>query len=303
MKLKKQSWSGGPIGVASVEVNPPIVNDDGTAYIPLVYQFPIGKGYHIQSESSLVRPFRKLLDSGNPIGKINFIFYSENDQHYIVGSIVNTKKRLIFFPGVKTLKITESPQDEEKLENHTLFVDHLSLEKNWKKYHISLKDKEQNPQLQVKKTKELSDDVVLWFLMAIKSLDKLEEMPKSQEFHLYGKNSQDLTRRLGEFMDARAGSVFQVLDVKGKAESNWYLNLEFFLSKKTSGDYKKESPKTKTVYYTSLVEEPVDTKIENFPTKFHWIRLKEFSGRLWVRVSRMPGILKQDSYFIPGKSF
>ena len=75
MKLKKHSWSGGPIGFASVEINPSIVNDDGTTYIPLVYQFPIGNGGSIQPESSLVRPFRKLLDQGNPIGKINFIFY------------------------------------------------------------------------------------------------------------------------------------------------------------------------------------------------------------------------------------
>jgi len=303
MKLKKSSWSGGVIGTASVAALPPRTDGNGSPYIPLVYQFPVGGGHSISSDSSLVRPFRKLFEDGEPIGKINFIFYTDNNNNYIIGSVANTTKRLIFFPGLTVQKIIESPIDDREILRDSLYIDHLSLDKNWEKFHFTLKEKNKKTKLKARKTKKLKDESTFWFLMAVKSLDKLEKMPKSQEYRLSGPNMEDLKRRQKEFVASRENSIFHVTQVGGTIEPPWYLNLEFFLSNKTLGDYREEVPKPDTIYHTTMVNDPSKKLLKDFHTRFHFVRLPEFDGRLWLRVSRMPGILLEDGYYIPGSDW
>ena len=89
--------SGGVIGGASVRVLDIEWTPEGNPIIPLEYRFPFGMGVSISQSSALVKPFRKLLDNGKPIGKVTFVFFRENGTDFVLGSFAFTD-RIIFFP-------------------------------------------------------------------------------------------------------------------------------------------------------------------------------------------------------------
>jgi len=250
--MKKSEWSGGIVGAASfVPLQPK--NENGISYIPIKYNFPMGTGNSLNDDSALVRSLKGLLVDGKPLRKISFIFYQEKNVHYTVGTVVRSEKYLIFYPALIPSKVTESPPDEETVKDTQLNIDHLTLEENWDKWHFTFKQKKEQRkyQLTTRKTKKINDSLTLWFVMAVQSLDKLEKMPKTQQYKLVYPNYDELLRRYSEFIEARKEVNFPIMGVKGEPENDWYLNLEFFISKKISGNYRQDYPKTPTVYHAN----------------------------------------------------
>jgi hypothetical protein len=75
--------SGGPLAYSRIIPKALQIDANGQPYIPLYYHFPFGKGNSINEYSALVKPFRKLLEEGKPIGKTAFLFYRENDSYFL----------------------------------------------------------------------------------------------------------------------------------------------------------------------------------------------------------------------------
>ena len=136
--------------------------------------------------------------------------------------------------------------------------------------------------------------------MAVQKLEKLEVMPQTQEYRLKVPNSSELDRRVLEFMDAREGSEFPVMEVGGNQEGDWYLNLEFFVDKKMSKNHRDDYPRTSTVYSANHLSDNKIKIIKGLHSRLHHVNMIGFKGRVWVRVAKMPGLLKNDAYFIPG---
>lgn len=310
-KLKKSlfqnensKWSGGVMGVAGFEILP-IRKENELSVLPIKYHFPVGHTQKISNSSSLVKPFKKLLEDGKPIGKISFLFYEDARKYYTIGSIVNTTKRLIFFPGLTSTKVIESPPDKHKIQNIALHIDHLTLEENWKDWHFTFTEKENEKKftVQQRKTKLIKDDLHLWFVMLVQDLSKLEIMPNSQEFLLKTSVDKEIDRRFAEFVETRNGSEFPVMKVGGNPEGKWYLNIEFFVDKKKSKNYRKDYPQTPTVYNANYLSDFQGKIIKGLHSRTHHVHLPNFSGRIWIRISKMPGNLKTEGYFIPGSDF
>jgi len=302
--MKKSEWSGGVVGAANfVPLQPK--NENGISYLPIKYNFPMGTGESLNDDSALVRSLKGLLVDGKPIRKISFIFYKEKNDHYTVGTIILSEKYLIFYPALIPSKVTESLSDEKTIKDIPLNIDHLTLEENWVKWHFSFKQKKEQRKYKLitRKTKKINNSLTLWFVMAVKSLDKLEEMPKTQEYKLVYPNYDELLRRYSEFIEARKQVNFPIMEVKGEPENDWYLNLEFFIDKKISGDYRQDYPKTPTVYHANSFSSNKGNPIPKFYTRDIHVNLPGFEGRLWVRVSRMPGRLEKEGYFIPGSDY
>jgi hypothetical protein len=71
----KDGWSegNGIIGNASLVSLNPLLDENGHPYLPLMYVFPFGTELEVDQNSALVRPFKKVLTDGKPIGDINYI--------------------------------------------------------------------------------------------------------------------------------------------------------------------------------------------------------------------------------------
>jgi hypothetical protein len=300
----KHGWNGKDLGYAQIKILQPRETEQGQPYLPILYNFPIGNGSSIDTNSALVRPFRKLMEEGKPIGKINFVFFTHDEQNYIIGSFVNTKKRLLFFPGLIPNKVTESPSDKKIADGESLHIDHISLDVDWEKWHFTFKENNgRKPKIRTRKTMQISDSLVLWFVMAVRSLDRIEKMPMRQEYRLVGNNLNELNRRYTEFVNACGGSIFPTLGIKENMSGDWYLNLEFFLSSKRNENYMREYPKTPQIYTANQQSSNRDKQINKLHTRDHAIWLNDFDGLVWIRVSKLPGRLDNEAYFIPGSDY
>ncbi len=161
----------------------PEIDKNGDRILPLLYTFPIGNGGSISESSALVRPFKKILRDGKPIGKIYYIFYKDNQEYYVLSSLAYSSGRLIFFPGHIDLRMTwakDRPILSEGLLHH---FDHLTLESDMRTYHLTLLEKEtQGIKYEKMNTKFLGKAMILWFVMGVQSADKLEELQELKHF-------------------------------------------------------------------------------------------------------------------------
>lgn len=292
----KEGWNGGVIGNANISIKQVGLIGSNPA-IELSYNFPIGNKINIDQNSSLVRPFTKLIEDGKPAGKINFLFFQEKNEYYILGSFANTGRRIVFFPGIIARKITTSPPDSDLLTKHAVHLDHLTLEENWRNWHIKLLSQNKDLRLKKRNTKRFGDTLFLWFVVAVKSLDKLEIAPKSQSITIQGPHQNELKRRLKELLKARDGSVFYISKLEHYPEEQWYLNIEFFINGKPANKDLGQVPLSTARHLSDVVNGTTNRGRET-P-----VALNQFPGLVWVRVTKMPGTLQEDILFIQGKDF
>jgi hypothetical protein len=222
--------SGGPLGNAQIILMDPQIDANGQPYIPLYYDFPFGTGNSINEYSALVKPFRKLLEEGKPIGKTAFLFYREDNSYFVLGSFAFTN-RTIFFPGLNFSRIIHTPDGRDLTPNHTANnITHFTLESNFIDWHIKPVQKEIRYPSQ--KTRRVNDDVFLWFVMGIPDVTKLESMPKTQEYLLKAPHQGDLERRQKIMLESVDGSIFPVTEMTHNPIASYFLNFEFFVSKR-----------------------------------------------------------------------
>ena len=253
-----------------------------------------------------MRPLENLLKDGKPLGKFNYLFYHYNNDYRIIGTIVNTDKKLIFFPATNITKVSDSPLDEHLIKNISLNIDHFTLDENLEKWHITFKEKKiknKKYKFQTRKTKKVHDSLRLWFVMAVQSLDKLEKMPKFQEYKLFAQKEDEIERRFLEFIDALEGSTFPVISDKGNPTTDWYLNIEFFIGENNFKDYRENSPPTSAIYNANHLSSNEGKHMTNLHVRDTFVNLTNSDARFWVRVSKMPGILNKEAYLLPGSDF
>ena len=103
MSTKKKRWTGGPVGFANFSYT---IIEKPEPQLIIKYSLPIGKGRSNDSESAIIRPFKKILHEGKKPGKITFVFLNDNYQYYVLGAFSFTGKHLIFFPGFKDRRLS-----------------------------------------------------------------------------------------------------------------------------------------------------------------------------------------------------
>jgi hypothetical protein len=174
------SWEGEELGNASLVPFAPKKDEAGNSYLPLIYDFPLGKNISIDDNYVLVRPFRRVLEKGKPMGTINYVFYQEDNNYFVLGAFVySDRQRIIFFPGILDRRMTISPEGDELLGKGILqHIDHLSLESSLRTCHLTLVEKETlHAKYNKFNTKLIQDDMFYWFSMSIQDAWKLESAP------------------------------------------------------------------------------------------------------------------------------
>ena len=119
----------GKTAKASLHVLEPLIDDDGQAMFSNVC-FPFWSRFGVDQDSALVRPFHKAMHDQKPVGAINYIFYEEGKNYFILGRLVYSPgNKIIFFPGIVDTRLIRSVEEGEILSKGILHnVDHLSLE-------------------------------------------------------------------------------------------------------------------------------------------------------------------------------
>lgn len=292
-------WTGGVLGGASVTPLKPEIDNNGDRILPLLYTFPMGNGGSISESSALVRPFKKILRDGKPVGKIYYIFHKEKDEYYVLGSLAFSSGRLIFFPGHVDLRMTlakDRPVLDAGIVHH---FDHLTLESNLRTYHLTLLEKEtQGIKYQKMNTKFVSKDMILWFVMGVQSANKLEAAPRTQTLRLRWHNTADLNRRYKIIENARGG-VFPVTEAPGDLEAPYFMNFEFFVSLNPSP---RAELRSRLFHAGVLEDQPIETR-KNAPTRAIFIKPQGFPGLVWVRASKIKGELESYAVVLDSRDF
>ena len=136
----------------------------------ITFSVPNGTGENSDQNSSLVRVFNRIICDGKKVGSMKYVFYVGNDNTWFtLGTFVKSKKRILFFPGLRGLQITTFPSGYSSTSD-TLHVDHISLEQNLRKYHITVKEKNKtNKRIETQTTKRLDDSLFLWLVLAARN--------------------------------------------------------------------------------------------------------------------------------------
>ncbi|MGQ0796015.1 MAG: hypothetical protein ACT4N5_07535 [Nitrosopumilaceae archaeon] len=281
----------GELGKAYFLPLDPLIDENGRPNMPIYYCFPVGSGDSISEDSALVRPLRKIIRDGKPIGKIAYVFYKERNEFFVLGSFAYTGKRLIFFPGLVDRRVTIAPDGSNPLENGILLnSDHYSLEENWRIWHITLAEKDtQGIKYGKRNTRKINNSLFRWFTFGVESTSRLELMPKTQEIRFSGANLPDLQRRYKIIKDARDNSRFPVIHLDDDPAEPHYLNFEFFVSTKLIKELKDfpEAIVDDLKNTSAIVNDPrTDVLVRN-----HQVVLNDFDGFIWIRVSKIRGNL------------
>jgi hypothetical protein len=290
------TWEKEKEGIAYLIALDPLIDETGESYIPLMYTFPLGDEMSVNQNSVLVRPFYKVLKEGKPMGTISYIFYQENEDYFILGSFIYTKRRLIFFPGVTDRRLMFTSEQGDMAARNQI-VDHYSLESDLRTYHLTLEGKEihgtKHPKMN---TIRVKDDMFLWMCFGIKTAEMLEKAPKTQEIRLKGFNQVDIRRRSKLIEDARGECIFNVVKVKENPETEFYINIEIFVSSIQSRNYLP--PENVYSVGLSLYDTVLKEDRKYIPTRLHYSLLKGYSGALWIRVTKLKGKLNNHIVYV-----
>ena len=258
--LEQGKHSGGIIGIANLAMEIERNGDDSR--LNLDYEFPCGVGITTNPESGLLRPFRYILTTGKPLGKIVYLFYREGSEYYVLGTLAKTK-RLLFFPG------GDSGQMVDLQFAKTIHIDHFTLEPNCNQWHVTFKEKPSGIRDSSKKTWRINDNLILWFVIQARSINDFERMPSRIQTSLIHKESE-IERRSREILLARDGAEFRICEVNDHLQKPYVINFEFFVSRTNKIDFANIP-----IYYNKPDNKLPDAR-SLIPNRVHALILPQF---------------------------
>jgi hypothetical protein len=174
-----------------------------------------GQGKIKSMSCALARPFKQLFEEGKPIGRINYIFFKVNKwPSRVLGSLCLTQgQRLLFYPGLIERKVNWCFSKKESFRSikSTGFVDHLTLEKGSRKWHVTILEPEGTKELRMPSygTKEIHKNTFFWFGLTIQDLSVLEITPEELTL-IFPSPPRDSNRRIESLMKARDRAIFHL---------------------------------------------------------------------------------------------
>jgi len=132
--------------------------------------------------------------------------------------------------------------------------------------------------------------------MAIPDVDKLEPMPKKQEYQLHGPDPQVLEKRTEVILESREGGIFQITEINDNPPPPSFINFEFFIS-----DKKKEMDLPPGLFVPLPPSSTLNDQIDQNNLKksrSHDLPLDKVS--ISIRVSKIRGSINYDCVVVPG---
>jgi len=241
---------------------------------------------------SLIRPFRRIAESGKPTGRINYVFFQEDEtNYYTVGSLCYTPKgHLLFFPGltVRSKRWFRTQRGSLGVREIQGVIDHFTLHPDLEQGHITtLTNKRINYRTEI-----IDPDTRFWFALSVRFSSLLEPMYSKINFSFVCPSS-DSDRRAEDVMKARQDAIFHMTSLpnQGRLKDSAFLHFEFFV--RTVNE---------SLRVTCPIVPPLLKSYEEFgegqrQVRIHPIKLEGLDGKVLIRVSNQPGKLRSDALF------
>lgn len=264
----------------------------------------------IQSRmSALVRPLRQLFQEGKPIGRINYVFYEEDNLYYVLGSLCySPAARILYFPGIEDRSIQRWYEgDSGTLEEGNIggIIDHFTLEPNLQDGHITPEGLNYEEAKKVKgelkyRSRSIDANTVWWLGLSLKNARSLEKLRRTIKI-AFPSPPDDADRRIKEITKARNNAVFHVISLANEEKfgANEFLHFEFVIQTSKHGELRS--------YYPLALPRSSDiggVKYENeFLVRKHPVSLRGLQGKVWIVASKHVGKLRNDAPFfaLPSK--
>lgn len=172
------------------------------------------KGVDNDPNNPLSRAVNRLLIDGRPItsislclfGNINSSLHLKSPLRWLGVFVLSAGKRVLFFPGFNFLpKSLQSFRGKAEQWDRTFEVDHVSLEKNLKRWHAT--SSKSGEHLHGGKTIPLGDGRILWVGMSVREETVLREVKKETVVSAQVPTS-DSNRRVYVLKKCREGVEF-----------------------------------------------------------------------------------------------
>lgn len=270
--------------------------------LKLAHEFTTGKGYSKSLDSILIRPLRKVIETGSDLGKVYHVLFRQDNTDFLFGALTVTDKRLLFFPPMATHRI-ESDLSDIQIKNAVVEtqLDHISLDSDFIKWHYSFKDKNiHNVKTDSQRSIKLDNNFFLWFVWRFKSIQNLEKLPQKHEFYLSGNHKPEVIRRAKVMAYAVNSHDHPMLMCEDPISDEYFWNVEFFVTKNTENNF-PNFPSYACNDSTSIV---IEDGIIKDGKGINKVFVDSFEGSLWIRIDKLRGQLKSDHAFItPNKDY
>ena len=272
-----------------------ILEKDNEISVQIIHEFSKGSGLSKSLNSLLMRPFSKLMSTGKPPGKVNYLILRESDVDYLLGAFSYTEKRLLFFPGMKEHQIDSFNYSivihDQK---HDTQIDHISLEHSLTSSHISFLNKEKTKtRVSSFNPMSITNEFSLWLVWRFKSCKNLELLPQTHQLFIEGKPKSEILRRVNEMFQSIRQSQSDLVLADDVAKDHNFWNIELFVSTH------QESISTFPGYVlhdkTSLV---IEDESDDYTASLFQIIFNDFTGSIWVKVTKLYGKLFSDHVII-----
>jgi len=279
------------------------VNTSKGAYLKITDRFGKGVGITHDESSALVRPYRRFLEDRTKIGSVKYVCFKEKEKYFILGSFVFTsKKRILFFPGIRERKLARPPGKpiKEKLRQISSSeiigtpIDHITINPVFKKWHVKLLDRE--TWFKEQQTMKINNSLYLWCQLQIKSLNELEPLPEKQEVLLkITDNPLELVTILPTLRDSRDDTI-DVIHLEDKTTDSFFWAFQIFVSRTKDENF----PNLLPTRINRLPYVVVDDSRATQKDAIKRIELEGFNGTIWLRTYKIPGKMTEGTFLMSG---
>lgn len=186
--------------------------------------------------SALFRPWRRLAETGNPTGKVNYIFVQFHGQVWTVGSLCHSPRGLLlFFPGFEKGNVTTWMANEPASKTYKRFqVDHFSLEKTLDRWHLTNARSEHIGSFKVSLEQQ---DLIHWFAVSVCQPSELEALCRRNRW-AFPCPDTDSQRRMRDLVQSRDEAVDRLIIHEDPTITSGgsFLHFNFFVSKRAELD-------------------------------------------------------------------
>jgi len=253
-------------------------------------------------DNTLARPLKKAINDGI-FGEINYVMYEEYGEFaHTFGAFCYTPapgNRLLFFPGIskRTLNWHRNTFGFKKFQlPPDILIDHFTLEKDFKTFHISIIDSRGNKKVKLEnfEPKRYNNEVFFWFAISLNNTSILEPTPTELNLS-FRAPKPDAARRKRNLEMAFAKAIPTVLTLprNDALDKHEYLHFEVFFTRDKRNKIEKPPIENLPLKSTRLIY--LDEKISNFLSEPILVPLEEFPGSIFVIVAKFKGDLGQDA--------
>ena len=281
--------------------------------LEISYEFPFGKGVCYDPSLCIFRVFRKLMETGEPPGRISHLVLKNDEEYRFLGSLCSSSgNRILFFPdrsrtiqwqsrGCQLIGLPEMAEAQ---------LDHVTLEPDRTRFHYRYYDARGNsvepfpPSIQRRFRTLQEDQLTFWFSMSIKGPLVLRPVPAVAKM-TFKVAKTDSTRRVDEICSAVKNAkphLIQINPDSTDSVSAGYLHVVFVLdqSRDSSALGLREqgrdcalsnAPKGRPLVRRELKRDSM------IPIRTHPVAISGLPFPIQVAVGVVPTELSQDSIF------